>query len=57
MPVEIRELVIKTEIKSGEDYRPASQITHLDLQQLKVELLEDCKRILSNANKKTNYKR
>ena len=55
MPVEIRELIIKTEIRT-EDIN-ASLLNDIDLGLLKNELLEDCKRMLLDANKRMNYKR
>jgi len=56
MPIEIRELVIKTEIKSALQSATASHQRH-DISRLKDELLETCKRMISESHKKEKYKR
>ncbi|WP_430410644.1 DUF5908 family protein [Kordia sp.] len=56
MPIEIRELVIKTEIQSVTRSATASHQKQ-DLSQLKNELLETCKRMISESHKKEKYKR
>ncbi len=55
MPVEIRELIIKTEIRTEAD--KTSSLNDNDVHLLKEELLEMCKRMLSEGVKKTNYRR
>ncbi|CAM1367331.1 conserved hypothetical protein [Tenacibaculum sediminilitoris] len=55
MPVEIRELVIKTEIKTETD-QPTS-FDEQDFNVLREELIEICKRMLSEGSKKINYRR
>ena len=53
MPIEIRELVIKTEIVSG----IAEQTGEQSLEKLKKELLEMCKKMIVDNNKRNNQKR
>tara|TARA_R110002050_G_scaffold261556_1_gene401625 strand:- start:109320 stop:109487 length:168 start_codon:yes stop_codon:yes gene_type:complete len=55
MPVEIRELIIKTEIRTEDVYR--TSLNNIDLNLFKNELLEDCKRMILDTNKRINYKR
>ncbi|MGG8496988.1 DUF5908 family protein [Tenacibaculum sp. TC6] len=55
MPIEIRELIIKTEIKTA--VNETSSLSNNDLIVLKEELIEMCKRMLSEGAKKTNYRR
>ena len=56
MPIEIRELVIKTEIKSAMQSASASH-QRQDMSRLRNELLETCKRMISESHKKEKYKR
>jgi hypothetical protein len=56
MPIEIRELVIKTEIKTVQK-SSATNYQKQDLSQLKEDLLETCKRMISESHKKEKYKR
>lgn len=56
MPIEIRELIIKTEIFSGTKHSPSS-IKEEDIVFFKKQLLEECKRMISEKTKKHNYKR
>lgn len=56
MPIEIREIVIKTEISSTAQNN-AGTIREKDLNMLKRQLLEECKRIISETSKKQTYKR
>jgi hypothetical protein len=49
MPVEIREIVIKTEISSAQNQN--SGIKPKDLQNLKLQLLEECKKMIHNQKK------
>lgn len=55
MPVEIRELIIKTEIKTAEDR--ISEVPEIDLNLLKEELVEMCERMLSEGVRRTSYRR
>jgi len=56
MPIEIRELIIKTEIiNADQKYSPA--IKEKDLVLLKKQLLQECKSLISESNKKNSYKR
>lgn len=56
MPIEIRELIIKTEI-SSRDKQAATSIKEEDIYFLKKQLLEECKRLISEKTKKNSYKR
>ena len=56
MPVEIRELIIKTEI-SVSDRNYLSGIKEEDLRQLKRQVLEECKKIIVERTKKNSDKR
>lgn len=55
MPVEIRELVIKTEIRT--ETEKLTSFEEQDFNVLKEELINICKRMLSEGIKKTNYRR
>lgn len=55
MPVEIRELIIKTEIKTAVEQQ--STIHDIDLTVFKEEIIEMCKRMLSDEVKRTSYRR
>ncbi|KQC01782.1 hypothetical protein AQF98_05290 [Pedobacter sp. Hv1] len=56
MPIEIRELIIKTEISTTTKNDHAA-IADKDLEVLKRQLLEECKRIIAAKTNKNNYKR
>ncbi|WGH75702.1 DUF5908 family protein [Tenacibaculum tangerinum] len=56
MPVEIRELVIKTEIKSVEQHTTSTIAEHR-LNELKTELIESCKRMITESTKRKAYNR
>ena len=56
MPVEIREIIIKTEIASATREHSAS-VKEKDLSTLKKHLLEECKRMITEHTKRNNYKR
>jgi hypothetical protein len=56
MPIEIREIIIKTEISTGER-KGTGTIKDKDLNALKKQLLEECKRMISETSKKQTYKR
>ncbi|WP_323789883.1 DUF5908 family protein [Psychroserpens sp.] len=56
MAIEIREVIIKTEIRtsnSKEQYRRSQG----DMDSVKKELLEECKRMLLETTKRKIYKR
>lgn len=55
MPVEIRELIIKTEIITEAD--KGASLNDNEVHLLKEELVEMCKRMLSEEIKKTSYRR
>ncbi|WP_442266829.1 DUF5908 family protein [Tenacibaculum sp. ZS6-P6] len=55
MPVEIRELIIKTEIKTAVEQ--SSTIQDIDLSVFKEEIIEMCKRMLSEEVRRTSYRR
>ena len=56
MPVEIRELVIRTEISSANRSRPVAA-SEKELAALKMQLLEECKRMILLNAKKNRYDR
>jgi len=56
MPIEIRELIIKTEIKTV-DVRPQQTLSAIDIKRLKMEVMEECKKLIASNSKKINYKR
>lgn len=56
MPVEIKELVIKTEVKSAEQQLP-SDVQKKDLADLRADILKACKRMITEQTKKTSFKR
>jgi hypothetical protein len=56
MPVEIRELIIKTEITSNRNQSPHA-FNEKSMEKLKEQLLEECKRIIDIAAKKNINKR
>ncbi|WP_158530863.1 DUF5908 family protein [Tenacibaculum sp. E3R01] len=55
MPVEIRELIIKTEIKTKSDENIS--LKENEFLVFKEEILETCKRMLTEGVKKINYRR
>ena len=56
MPVEIRELIIKTAISSA-DNNARGRVAEKDLNILKKQLLEECRRIISENTKRDSYNR
>lgn len=56
MPIEIRELVIKTEITSSPG-NPGSASKDKQLEKLKKQLLDECRRMVSPAVKRNMHKR
>jgi hypothetical protein len=56
MPVEIRELIIRTDIRTGET-SSVGDVSKKDLRELRKLILEECKRLLSDSIKKKSYKR
>jgi hypothetical protein len=56
MPVEIRELIVKTEITSGN--KGSSAFTkQLELNMMKKQILEECKRMIAEKTKQNSIKR
>lgn len=55
MPVEIRELIIKTEIRT--DAHKVVSTHEIDVSALREELQEMCKKLLSEGVRRTNYRR
>ena len=56
MPVEIREITIRTDI-SANGKNPPSAAREKELQLLKKQLLEECRRMVSLNAKRAGYKR
>ncbi|MGH2664795.1 DUF5908 family protein [Flavobacterium sp.] len=56
MPIEIRELIIKTEIVST-NTKNSSLAKEKELSLLKKQLLEECKRLIAEKNQTNSYKR
>ncbi|WP_366125125.1 DUF5908 family protein [uncultured Winogradskyella sp.] len=56
MPIEIRELIIKTEVNTNDKYNQ-NGISKDDITNLKRQLLEECKRIITKSKRRNNYKR
>jgi len=56
MPIEIRELIIKTEISTGNRSR-SETVTEEELNNIRVKLFEECKRMINAAYKRDRYKR
>ncbi len=56
MPIEIRELIIKTEI-SNINNKGVFDVEAKEIEMLKTQLLEECKRIIAIKIKKNTYKR
>lgn len=57
MAIEIRELIIKTEIFSKNETSNSSEITNKDLAVLKIQLLQECRKIIADKTKRNNSKR
>jgi hypothetical protein len=56
MPIEIREIIIKTEITSSGHTRQG-RVNEKELGMFRKQLLEECKRMISGKTKKNSYKR
>ncbi len=56
MPVEIREIVIKTTIQSR-DTGSSSNLDDYNLGKIKREVLESCRKLLEENQKRVKYKR
>jgi hypothetical protein len=56
MPVEIRELVIKTEVRTANHHAQNSMRSE-DISHLKSEMLDVCKRMILEGSKRANNKR
>ncbi len=62
MPVEIRELVIKTEVyKNGDNIarnkRDIAQLSEQEMINLKLEIYKECKRLIKESTRRDKYKR
>lgn len=62
MPVEIRELVIKTEVyKNGDNIarnkRDIAQLSEQEMINLKLEIYKECKRLIKKSTRRDKYKR
>lgn len=56
MPIEIRELIVKTEI-SAMNGPESKNIKDRDLAVLKRKLLDECKKLIASSVKNNQYKR
>lgn len=56
MPVEIREIIIKTEI-TVRDQQDSHAMKNKDFNALKKQLLNECRRLIAEVNRKKDYKR
>ena len=56
MPIEIRELIIKTEIVST-NTKHSAVAKDRELSILRKQLLEECKRLIAEKNQENTYKR
>jgi hypothetical protein len=56
MPIEIRELIIRTEISTA-GKASQSEMNEKDLSVMKEKLLDECKKIIAANMKKDRYKR
>jgi hypothetical protein len=56
MPVEIREITIRTDISTGNRERSGT-IHPKELEKLKQQIRDECMRIISANTKKSGYKR
>ena len=56
MPIEIRELIIKTEITNAGN-NPQVSLNEKDLQALKKQMLEECRRIVTEQMREKTKKR
>jgi len=57
MPVEIRELVIKTNIVSTSREQEATQLTTQSLAALKQQIMNECLKMLRDKNHKNSFNR
>jgi hypothetical protein len=56
MPVEIREIIIRTDI-SGADRTRSGAAKERELNLLRRQLIDECKRIITKSTKKAGQKR
>ncbi|WP_264537870.1 DUF5908 family protein [Flavobacterium sp. N1736] len=56
MPIEIRELIIKTEIVTT-NTKNSSVVKEKELSLLRKQVLEECKRLIAEKNQINSYKR
>lgn len=52
MPIEIRELIIKTEVQSDSSYKNSASLNNEDIQSLKDRILKECKDLIKTESKK-----
>lgn len=60
MPVEVRELIIKTEIKTRSvDHAGEKPINldHKDIKALKQQIIHECKRLFKNKSQRDSFNR
>ena len=56
MPIEIREITIRTEVRTTAFQREELK-EERDLQRMREQLLEECKKLILGRTKRKNYKR
>ena len=56
MPIEIRELIIKTEISTSA-HQATQHHTLEDLDEMKKQIIEECKRMIKDQSSKNIFKR
>ena len=56
MPIEMRELIIKTEIKS-QSTRPTASLGTQDLKALRQQIIEECLRIFKDKAQRDSFNR
>lgn len=55
MPVEIRELIIKTEVRSMDQFSDRAE--EEQLKRLKYEVMEECRRMIQHSRNRKSLKR
>lgn len=56
MPIEIREIVIKTEVRFNSENQKSNEHKE-DIEQLRTQLLEECKRMLKDQSVRKKERR
>jgi Family of unknown function (DUF5908) len=51
MPIEVRELIIKTTIESNSDKKSSNSLSNDDVQTLKRRILKECKDLIKKESK------